>query len=109
MGCTSTKNTKKSIGKLLKKLGFDVEDAQKPMTSDLKKAVSTYHELRNAVFHRGELTTEVDTKDKGKIKVELSNYLFHFSALVALVVLKVVGFDDNHINWNCWIDHMPFK
>lgn len=101
----SNRNSSQPICKLLIGYGFDVQ-IERP--SDLKRAVSTYTHLRNALFHNSEFTATINTNGT-LIELKLFDYLFNLSQLVSLVVLKAVGFDDGHINWNSWIDRQPFK
>ena len=89
----------------LTQLGFDVSQDR---PNDLVRAVSTYAQLRNALFHNSELETEVNINGN-LVELKVIDYIFHISQLVALSVLKVVGFDDGHINWNSWVDRQPFK
>ncbi len=30
------------------------------------------------------------------------------SLLLSLLIMKHIGFDDNYINWDSWIDRQPF-
>ena len=99
------KNSSAPICKLLSGYGFDVQ-IERP--SDLHRAVSTYTHLRNALFHNSEFKKTIDVNGT-EVELKLCDYLFNISKLVALVVLKAVDFDDNHINWNSWIDRQPFK
>ncbi|MFD2270572.1 hypothetical protein ACFS07_04035 [Undibacterium arcticum] len=75
---------------------------------DLHRSISTYTRLRNALFHNSEFVVKVLVGGQ-QIELRLFDYLFNFSQLVSLVVLKAVDFDDGHINWNSWIDRQPFK
>lgn len=93
------------ICKLLKAYGFDVQ-IDRP--NDLHRAVSTYTHLRNALFHNGEFEKSINLNG-GYVEHKLFDYIFNFSQLVALVILKAAEFDDGHINWNSWIDRMSFK
>ena len=101
----SNRNSSVPIGELLAGYGFDVQ-IERPR--DLQRAVSTYTHLRNALFHNSEFTATVNVNGT-VVELKLFDYLFNFSQLVALVVLKAVDFDDGHINWNSWIDRQPFK
>lgn len=100
----TTKNVSVPICAALKKLGFDV-DADRP--HELERAVSTYAHLRNALFHNSELETEVRINEN-PVRLRVADYMFHLSQLVALSILKIVDFDDGHINWNSWVDRHPF-
>jgi len=93
------------ITNLLVGYGFDVS-VERP--ADLKRAMSTYTHLRNALFHNAQLEAEVNIN--GHITVlKLRDYYVELLLLVSLVVFKAVPFDDGHINWNSWIDRQPFK
>ncbi len=101
----SNGSSSKPICQLLTSYGFDVS-IERPC--DLHRAVSTYTHLPNALFHNSEFTANINVNGK-MVELKLFDYLFNISQLVALVVLKAVGFDDDHINWNSWIDRQPFK
>jgi len=64
---------------------------------------------RNALFHRGELsTTYKSSVGDAELSIQLSD-LPNIQALFTDVLLKVAGFDDPGINWNRWRDRMPFR
>lgn len=92
------------ITNLLKSFGFDVS-IDRP--ADLARAISTYAHLRNAVFHNSEFSIEVRFHEK-KLKLNLFEYLYNITQLTNLLVLKAIQFDDNHINWDSWVDRQPF-
>lgn len=100
----TSKNVSIPICAALTQLGFDVSQDR---PDELVRAVSTYAQLRNALFHNSELESEVNINGN-IVRLRVINYLFHISQLVALSVLKIVGFDDGHINWNSWVDRQPF-
>jgi len=95
----------KSIRKLFAQHGFSItaENWEEPA-----RAVKTYVELRNSLFHNSQLSTTVRAHG-ATYGYKLTDYLPQLCDLVALVILKTVKFDDNHINWNSWLDRMPFK
>ena len=100
-----TKNVSIPIAKVLIEFGFDISQNN---TMDLHKAVSTYAHLRNALFHNSKLECELNLN--GQIKMlRLIDYYSQFKRLVPLAIMKSLGFDDGRINWNCWLDRMPFK
>lgn len=73
-----------------------------------ERGVETYVHLRNALFHRGGF--EIQINENGTpITLKLTDYEGFFRQLVPDVLLKVLGYDDGHINWNRWRDRMPFK
>jgi hypothetical protein len=96
----TTKNASVPITKFLLSYGFDVhQDNPKHLT----RSVSTYLHLRNALFHQGEFTKTVHLNDQN-VTLNCSDYLYHLSMLVSLAILKSIGFDDGHTNWDCWMD-----
>lgn len=97
---TTTRNASKPIYGLLNSYGLSVLlDDQ----SNLPRSIATYTRLRNSLFHNSEFraTVRVGGSD---IQLDASAYLFHLSMLVSLTILKAVGFDDGHTNWDAWID-----
>ncbi|MCG2573284.1 hypothetical protein LVY74_06885 [Acinetobacter sp. ME22] len=99
----------KPIAKFLQLYEFDIKDGNnldQYQISDFIKAVATYTNLRNALFHNGQL--EWTNKEK-TITLKLADYYPNFRLLIPLVMLKYIGFDDGHINWNSWLDLTPFK
>lgn len=99
------KNVSVPICKALTQLGFDVSQDR---PDELVRAVSTYAQLRNALFHNSELETEVNINGN-IVQLRVNDYIFNIRQLVSLSVLKIVEFDDGHINWNSWVDRQPFK
>lgn len=99
------KNASVPICKLLHSHDFDVA-CDRPQ--DLKRAVSSYTHIRNALFHNNEFEIKVMINSKEEI-FALRDYFLNFNLLIPLVILKIVDFDDGHINWNSWIDCQPFK
>jgi hypothetical protein len=99
------KNASVPICELLRSHDFDVA-CDRPQ--DLKRAVSSYTHIRNALFHNSEFEIKVKINSKEEI-FALRDYFLNFKLLVPLVILKIVDFDDGHINWNSWIDWQPFK
>ena len=70
--------------------------------------IQTYAHLRNALFHNGKF--EKSFQENGAvITLKLNDYASYLSRLMPDVMLKVLGYNDNHINWNRWQDRMPFK
>ncbi|MBD8871837.1 hypothetical protein [Rhodanobacter sp. DHB23] len=93
------------ISKALNDHGFDVS---KKHQFDSRKSISTYTDFRNALFHNGR---RFFVREEGGVRkyFRLNDYIFNIAQLVALLVLKVVDFDDGHINWNSWLDRQAFK
>lgn len=88
----------------LSNLGFDVVQDN---PSQRVRAVQTYAHLRNALFHRGQFEARFQENNK-EVVLKLVDYEDYWRRLVPDVLLKVLGFDDGHINWNRWLDRMPF-
>lgn len=100
----ATKNVSVPIYTALTQLGFDVSQDR---PDELVRAVSTYAHLRNALFHNSELEAEVNINGS-IVRLRVIDYIFHIRQLVSLSILRIVGFDDGHINWNSWVDRQPF-
>jgi hypothetical protein len=98
-------NVTAPIANTLKDLGFAICENNAKV---LARSVATYTQLRNALFHNGRHEVEVNVNNK-VVTLRLSDYLFHLDQLVALAILRIVGFDDGHINWDSWFDRQPFK
>lgn len=105
MNDVASRNSSEPICQLLNNYNFDVR-IENP--NNLKKAVSTYTHLRNALFHNSQFTTTINVNGTDT-ELKLFDYLFNISQLVVLVIMKAVEFDDGHINWNSWIDRQAFK
>jgi len=83
---------------------FSVEQ-DKPSVRE--RSVQTYVHLRNALFHNGEF--EVTFNENGyQITLKLMDYFDKLERLLSDVLLRVLGYNDPHINWNRWLDRMPF-
>lgn len=63
---------------------------------------------RNALFHRGEYETSYQHSKSNSMRTVKLSELPSMEALFTDVLLKVLGFDDQHINWNRWRDRMAF-
>ena len=100
-----TKNVSVPIAKVLKEFGFDISQDN---TMEPHKAVSTYAHLRNALFHNSKLECEMNINGQMTV-LRLTEYFSQFRRLVPLAIMKSVEFDDDHINWNSWLDRMPFR
>jgi len=101
----NNRNASEPIARLLLGYGFDVS-VERP--TDLKRAVSTYTDLRNALFHNAQLEAQVNVNGR-LVTLKLLDYYANLLLLVSLVVFKATPFDDGHINWNFWIERQPFK
>lgn len=89
------RNAAVPIAGLLQSHGFRVSQA----------LVEDWCAARNAVFHRGQLTATAP--GSGNL-VRVTAQLYELTTLLADCSLKVLGFDDGHINWERWRDHQPF-
>ena len=98
------KGTSRVIVQMLEGYKFDVAEVH----PELARSIRTYELLRNTLFHNGPLET-VWRRDGEEVRLKVTAFLYNLRVLVRLVILKAVGFDDGRINWNCWIDRMPFK
>jgi hypothetical protein len=95
----NSNNASEPICKLLTQFGFDVS-IERP--ADLRRAISTYTHLRNALFHNSQFKKGVNVNGSN-VELKLFDYFANFSILVSLVILKAVDFDDENTNWNSWI------
>jgi len=100
-----SKNGAEPITKALKSLGFNVYQEN---PNDLPRAISTYLHIRNALFHQGDFTATVKMNNSDVV-LDCIQYLYNLQMLVSLTVMKGIGFDDGHTNWDCWIDRQPFR
>lgn len=94
------------IYKKLKNYGFDVTQE---ISKTPARAIETYAQIRNSIFHRNELSAIVKNSSGEDVPLDAFQSYFSLSMLASLTVMKAVGFDDGHINWNAWIDRQPFK
>ncbi len=101
----SNKNAAIPISKLLRQYGFNINQEN---MSDLKRSALTYTSLRNTLFHHGDLEVDIKGSNGVSAHIRLTDYHQNLAALMPLVMMKAVGFDDGHINWDRWIDRMPF-
>ncbi|OGQ94557.1 MAG: hypothetical protein A2521_05155 [Deltaproteobacteria bacterium RIFOXYD12_FULL_57_12] len=70
--------------------------------------IQTYVHLRNSLFHNGNF--EKSFQENGStVTLKLNDYASYLSRLMPDVLLRVIGYDDGHINWNRWIDCQSFK
>ena len=98
-------NAAAPITKQLQCYGFNVfQDNPR----ELSRSISTYLHIRNALFHQGDFTATVNINN-GMVTLDCSKHLFNLSMLCSLTVMKAIGFDDGHTNWDCWIDRQLLK
>lgn len=100
-----TRNAAEPISRALEGYGFKVYENN---PNDLPRSISTYLHIRNALFHQGDYSAKVQM-DQSQVILDCSEYLFHLSMLVSLTVMKAIGFDDDHTNWDCWIDRQLLR
>lgn len=100
-----TKNASVPITRTLQSYGFKVYQDN---PSDLPRSISTYLHIRNALFHQGDYSATVKM-NKLQVTLNSSDYLYQLSMLVSLTIMKAIGFDDGHTNWDCWIDRQLHK
>lgn len=100
------RNAADPICKALSAHGFNVTQE---ISKNPERAIASYAQLRNSIFHRNELSTSVRNSSGEKISLNASQYYYSLSMLTSLTVMKVIGFDDGHINWDAWIDRQLFK
>lgn len=102
----NSKNAADPICKALASYGFNVTQE---ISEDPARAIASYAQLRNSIFHRNELSSTVKNSSGEEISLNASQYYFSLSMLASLVVMKAIGFDDNHINWDAWTNRGVFK
>jgi hypothetical protein len=88
------------ITSVLKNFGFSV---YQDSPANLPRSVSTYLHIRNALFHQGDYSATVKMNDS-EVTLDCQQYFFNLQMLTSLTVMKAIGFDDGHTNWDCWID-----
>ncbi len=66
-----------------------------------------YCVLRNSLFHKGDYIAYTKNDDPDSI-IYLKDYSSSLCLLLSLFIMKYIGFDDNYINWDSWIDRQPF-
>lgn len=85
------------ITNFLKPLGFDV-------TQD---DMQNYAHVRNALFHSGEFSKTIN-QNGSEIKLDLSEFENSIIGFFPDILLKIIGFNDNRINWKRWKDLQSF-
>lgn len=96
----TTKNAAVPITSVLKNYGFNVYQDD---PANLPRSISTYLHIRNALFHQGDYSATVRMNDS-EVTLDCLQYFFNLQMLTSLTVMKAIGFDDGHMNWDCWID-----
>jgi hypothetical protein len=89
------RNAAVPITDLLNDLGFSVKQVE----------VERWTLARNRAFHEGKLSAP---DPQGGPDIRLADQLFPITSVLGDVLLKLLPFDDGHINWNRWRDRMAF-
>lgn len=92
------------ITDILKEYGFNVE---KTGHHPEQRNIMHYCKLRHSLFHNGKYVAYLDEKNLAG-EIEIKNYSSNLNLLVPLVLMKYIGFDDEYVNWDSWIDRHPF-
>ncbi|ACH74824.1 hypothetical protein GL050_05825 [Salmonella enterica] len=100
----SPAKTPQIITQVLKEYGFNVEKTGHTLA---QRNIMHYCKLRHSLFHNGKYIAYLDEKNSDG-KIEIQDYSSNLNLLVPLVLMKFIGFDDNYINWDSWIDRNPF-
>lgn len=90
---------------LLNQNGFSVQQDNR---NDRHWGMQTYAHLRNSLFHNGEFVKTFD-ENGNTITLKLNDYDDYLRRLLPDLLLKILGYTNDKINWNRWIDRMPFK
>lgn len=89
---------------LLNLHGFSVKQDN---IHDRHLGMQTYAHLRNSLFHNGAF--EKSFNENGKmITLKLGDYANYLRLLIPDLLLKVLGYNNDRINWNRWLDRIPF-
>lgn len=88
----------------LQNYGFNVSKKDNALP---QRNIMHYCALRNSLFHKGEYIAYTKNDDPDSI-IYLKNYSSSLRLLLSLFIMKHIGFDDNYINWDSWIDRQPF-
>lgn len=88
----------------LQNYGFDVSKKDNALP---QRNIMHYCALRNSLFHKGDYIAYTKNDDPDSI-IYLKNYSSSLYLLLSLFIMKYIGFDDNYINWDSWIDRQPF-
>jgi hypothetical protein len=67
--------------------------------------VQRWADARNNLFHRGVLSSP---SHQPGIEIKLTDYLMTVSNVLTDLLLKMLPFDDGHINWNRWRDRQAW-
>lgn len=100
----TSKNIASIITNFLNNHGFNVDQYN---VNSRHLGMQTYTHLRNALFHNGNFEKKIP-ENGVDVTIKLKDYEGYLRRLMPDVLLKVIGYDDAHINWNRWIDRMTF-
>ncbi|MGE0680605.1 MAG: hypothetical protein AB7P69_06810 [Candidatus Binatia bacterium] len=86
-----------------------------PFLTDLgfattQSEIEEWAALRNALFYQGQLTNEIK-RNSTTIKLTEQNFFnicVQLKQLLPDVLLKLMDYNEKHINWNRWRDRKPF-
>lgn len=106
MNDDKTRDVAKVITPFLKGLHFNVYEDQE---SGGERNIRTYTHLRNALLHNGKFEKTFTNSKKQKITVTQADDGYKLEGLLPDVLLRVLGYDDEYINWDRWIDRTGFK
>lgn len=91
--------------RLLNQYGFAVTQDN---VHERHLGMQTYAHLRNALFHNGEFKKTFQ-ENHTDVTLKLNDYADYLRCLIPDLLLKILGYNDNRINWNRWLDRMPFN
>ncbi|MEB7828551.1 hypothetical protein NGK27_14955 [Klebsiella quasipneumoniae] len=100
----NSRKTPQIITTTLQNYGFDVSKKDNALP---QRNIMHYCALRNSLFHKGDYIAYTKNDDPDSI-IYLKNYSSSLCLLLSLFIMKYIGFDDNYINWDSWIDRQPF-
>ena len=104
-GDFTTRNLAQIAAPFLQAHGFNlVQDS--PSRREL--GVQTYARLRNSLVHAGSFEATF-VENHNTVTLKLTDYEQYLRRLVPDLLLRVLGYNDPHINSNRWLDRMPFK
>jgi hypothetical protein len=90
------RNAAVPISNMLNDLDFPIEQVE----------VERWTHARNEAFHNGRLSSP---DPRGGADIKLADQLYPITSVLGDVLLKLLPFDDGHINWNRWRDRMAFR
>jgi hypothetical protein len=99
-----TSNVANLASKLLNIYGFLVKQDDR---SNRYISMQTYAHLRNSLFHNGCFEKQLN-ENGAMIILKLSDYANHLRLLIPDLLLKILGYNNEKINWNRWLDKIQF-